>query len=60
LSYRPDIKTQNLISDEVFINIAKANMYPVLNITAQVVLMLLRQVTGLAFPDLCSGWLPDH
>lgn len=37
LSYRPDIKTQelNFRRSVASINIAKANMYPVLNITAQ-------------------------
>jgi NodT family efflux transporter outer membrane factor (OMF) lipoprotein len=37
LSYRPDIKTQelNFRRSVAYINIAKANMYPVLNITAQ-------------------------
>lgn len=55
LSYRPDIKTQelNFRRSVASINIAKANMYPVLNITAQGGLNAFKASDWFSIPDLC-------
>jgi outer membrane protein TolC len=62
LSYRPDVKTAELEvrKSAAAIHIAKMNMYPSLNITAQGGVNAFRSASGLVFPDLFSGWLPEH